>query len=141
MSSIQQPTQPESAFALKMARGLSVAQPAEAPDEDGRTEQVQPAAAVVVVPKAQKAAPAPAADAAPMFAEADGGKLSATQSFKIDPGKAKVALTSRVPKSLHGRLKIALLALQLNASDGRRVTIDDFVEEAIEEKLKRTKVA
>lgn len=120
-------TPPPSAFQAKMARALM---------PESNTATATAAAPVAVAP-----APAPT----PIVREVkqprrEEGEGIITRSFKVDPGKATVAVTMRIPRELHAELRI--LTVQMKVADSSTAfTMNDFVVEAVREKLRKLRAA
>lgn len=116
-----------SALQAKMARSLIPSEPVMATV----TEPAPVASIPVPVPAPRESKPA-------KREEQPEGTIART--FKVDPGKATVAVTVRLPRDLHAELRI--LTLQMQIEDASRAqSMNDLILEAVKERLKKLRAA
>ena len=118
------PSQP-SALQMKLARSL-------VPTEPVMTSVPEP------TPVVPAPTPAPRETKGTKKEEVPEGTIART--FKVDPGKATVAVTVRLPRDLHAELRI--LTLQMQIEDASKAqSMNDLILEAVKERLRKLRAA
>lgn len=100
----------------------------------------EPVTASVAEPVHAIAAPAPVVREVKAARREEVSEGTIARTFKVDPGKATVAVTVRLPRDLHAELRI--LTLQMQIEDASKAqSMNDLILEAVKDRLKKLRAA